>query len=209
MQGRGQGSAPAVRINPSPLGSYNTTTRVCKARYDLFLLHCTHLQDLFPTSTDCHAPPVFSKVSTSSSQIQFCGFLFHLSTVLYPWPCFTASTISWKVTITRDFQSSGSVSLYIGYVTATTYINTTVISPAADTIFKLWPVKWNQTLDGAAASAAKVRHSLPSPPRGWPASSPPFTTACQSSGRHCMLSLLFLFQQSVFVELYELLEGTL
>lgn len=174
-----------------------------------FLLHFTHLQDLFPMSTDCHAPPVFSKVSTSTSKIQFCGFLLHLSTVLYPWPCFTASTISWKVTITRDFLSSGSVSLYIRNVTATTYINTTVISPAADTIFKLWPINWNQTSGGVAALAAKVQHSLPSPSRGWPASSPPFATACQSSGRHCMLSLLFLFQQSVFVELYEFFEGTL
>lgn len=82
-------------------------------------------------------------------------------------------------------------------------------SPAADTIFKFWPANWNQTLDGVAPSAAKVLHSLPSPSRGWPASSLPFMTACQGSAGTAMLSLLFLFQQSVFVELYELLEGTL
>lgn len=173
-----------------------------------FLLHFTHLQNLFPMSTDCHAPPVFSKVCTSTSKIQFCGFLFHLSTVFYPWPCFTASTISWKVTITRDFQSSGSVSLYIRNVTTTTYINTTVISPAADTIFKLWLVNWNQTLDGVAPSAAKVPHSLPSPSRSWPPLCPSWQHARAVEGT-AMLSLLFLFQQSVFVELYELLESTL
>lgn len=123
------------------------------------LLHFPHLQNLFPMSTGCHAPPIFSKVCTSSSKFPFLGFLFHLSTVLLPWPRFTASTISWKVTITRDFQSSSSVSLYIRSVTATTYINTTVNSPAADTIFKLWPVNWNQPLDGVASAAAKVQHS--------------------------------------------------
>lgn len=82
-------------------------------------------------------------------------------------------------------------------MTATTYINTTVISPAADTVFKLWLVNWNQPLDGVAASAAKVQHSLPM--HCWSASFSPFTTACQSSGRHCHTGPCYFCFSKVFL----------